>query len=132
MPELKIAWIYQYDDTKIILKWEKLLAAPSNRNDNGKGQSNDNETEIRRKTTGHFKKQTGKFWHEKAWTWLRKRNLMWNCIVTKINAIRTNYIKAKIDDLLRNNKSELRIDEEKSIKYKIFKGSKQAKNECKT
>ena len=49
----------------------------------------------------HFKRQIGEVAHEQTWTWLRKGNLKRETesliIAAQNNAIRTNYIKAKID-----------------------------------
>ena len=54
---------------------------------------------------GYFKRQIEEVAHEKTWTWLRKGNLKRETesliIAAQNNALRTNYIKAK---LIRRNK----------------------------
>ena len=49
--------------------------------------------------------------HEKTWTWQRKRNLTReteSCLTAHENsAIKTNYIKGKIDDMQQNDECSL-------------------------
>ena len=50
--------------------------------------------------------------HEKTWMWLRKGNLMRETeplliAVKKINALRTNHIKARIDKTQENSRCRL-------------------------
>ena len=56
---------------------------------------------------GHFKRQIGEVAHKKTWTWLRRGNLKRETesllIAAQNNAIRTNYIKAKIDKTQQNS-----------------------------
>ena len=56
---------------------------------------------------GHFKQQTSEISPEETWTWLRKGNLKRETesllIAAQNNAIRTNYVKARIDKTQRNN-----------------------------
>ena len=60
---------------------------------------------------GDFKQQTDKIALEKIWTCLQKENLKReteSLLITALNnAIRINYIKAKIDNRLQNNKYKL-------------------------
>ena len=55
----------------------------------------------RKQLYGHFKRQIGEVAHKKTWTWLRRGNLKRETesliITAQNNALRTNYIKAKID-----------------------------------
>ena len=55
----------------------------------------------RKQLSGYFKRQTSETSHAKTWTRLRKRNLKRETesllIAVQNNAIRTNYVKAKID-----------------------------------
>ena len=49
----------------------------------------------------HFKRQKSKISHRKTWTWLRKENLNRETesflIAAQNNAIRTEFVKARID-----------------------------------
>ena len=49
---------------------------------------------------GYFKQQTSEISHKKTWTWVKKGNLKKETesllMVDQNNAIRTNYIKARI------------------------------------
>ena len=60
---------------------------------------------------GYFKLQTGKISHEKTWTWIRKGNLRRKAesllIAAQNNTIRTNYVKAKTDNMQQNSKCRL-------------------------
>ena len=73
-----------------------------------KEQQNNTEMEIGRKNDGYFKRQTDEISHEKTWTWLLKGNFKRETesllIAAYNNAIRTNYIKAKIDKTQKNSK----------------------------
>ena len=84
---------------------ERLIRATSNSIDNINKTTKTRETEMGRKTTVwifHATKSPGEISHEKTWTWLRRGNLKRETesllIVAQNNAIRTNYIKAKIDN----------------------------------
>ena len=56
----------------------------------------------------HFKRQTDEILHEKTWTWLRKGYLCRESdsllIATQNNAIKLNYVKAKIDITTQQNR----------------------------
>ena len=71
--------------------------------------------------------------HEKTWIWLGKRNLKRETesilMVAHNNAIRTNYIKAKIDKIQQNR---LCGDRDETINHIISEGSKLTKKEYKT
>ena len=58
---------------------------------------------------GYFKRQTSKISHEKSWTWLRNGNIKKKNkkteslqIAAQNNAIRNNYVKARIDKMQQN------------------------------
>ena len=57
---------------------------------------------------GCFKQLTSNISHEKIWTWLRKGNIKRETesflITAQNNAIRTNYIKARIDKTQQNSR----------------------------
>ena len=65
---------------------------------------------------GYFKQQTGGITDMKTWTWLRKGNLMRETesllIVGQNNAIKNNYIKAKMNNTKQNNKFRLKDRDE--------------------
>ena len=71
-----------------------------------------------------------------TWTWLWKGNLKketeFLSIAAQNNAIRTNYIKAKIDHIQQNNKCKLRDDRDKTIYYILRECSKLVQKEYKT
>ena len=79
---------------------------------------------------GHFKWQTSEISHEKTWTWLIKENLKRKTesllIATQNKAIRTNYIKAKIDKIQQNSRCRLCGDKDETINHIIRKCSKLA------
>ena len=52
--------------------------------------------------TKENKEQTGETALDITWTWLRKGNIERKSIIFLNNAIRTNYIKAKINDPQKN------------------------------
>ena len=70
---------------------------------------------------GYFKRQTGEISHRKTWTWLRKGKLKRETesllIATQINAIRTNNVKAKIDNKQQNSKFRFCGDRNKTINH---------------
>ena len=74
--------------------------------------------------------------HEKTWTWLRNRNLIRETesllIPTQNNAIRTNYIKAKIDNTQQNSKFKLCGDKDETINHIICECSTLEQKENKT
>ena len=88
------------------------------------------------KTLWPFKRLINSISHEKTWTWLRKGNLKRETesllIVAQENAIRTNYIKARIDKTQQNSKCRLCGDRDETINHIISECSKLAKREYKT
>ena len=64
---------------------------------------------------------TAKLAHEKTGTWLRMRNLQREIvsllIVAQHNAIRTNYIKAKIDNKRQNSKCRRCEERDETVNY---------------
>jgi len=85
---------------------------------------------------GYFKRQTQEISHQKTWTWLRKGNLKRETesliIAAQDNAIRTNYIKAKIDKTQRNSKCRMCGDKDETINHIISECNKLAQREYKT
>ena len=85
---------------------------------------------------GYFKRQPSEIFHEKTWTWLRKGNFKGETesllIEARNNAIRTNYVKAKIDKTQQYSKCRLCNDRDETIKYIISEYSKLAQKEYKT
>ena len=80
LPSLKIASIHRFDDSKTAKKKKQRLITVT--------RNNMNSTRINRAITwkqkweeqllyGYLKWQASEIFHEKTWTWLRKRNLMW-------------------------------------------------------
>ena len=65
--------------------------------------------------------------HDKTWTWLRKGNLK----KETDNAIRTNHIKARIDNTQQNSKCRLCGDRDETINHMISKCRKLAQKEYK-
>ena len=70
----------------------------------------DNSSTITRKQKREKSKCvviSSKISHEKTWTWPRKRNFKreteYHLITVQNNAIRTNYVKARIDKTQHNN-----------------------------
>ena len=76
------------------------------------------------------------FFYEKSYMWLRKGNLKTETesllIVTLNNAIRTNYIKTRIDKMQQNRKCTLCDDRDKAINHLISEFNKLAQEEYKT
>ena len=72
--------------------------------------------------------------HEKTWTSLRKENLKRETesllIAAQNNAIRTNYIKARIDKTQQNSKCRLCGDRYESIEMKIRNEKRLRLNQC--
>ena len=84
---------------------------------------------------GRFKRLINNNSHEKTWTWLRKGNLKRETVSLQIaaqdNAIRTNYIKARIDKTQQNSKCRLCGDRDETINHIISECSKLAQKEYK-
>ena len=74
--------------------------------------------------------------YKKTWTWLRKRNLKRETesllIAAQNNAIRTNYIKARIDKMQQKSRCKLCVEREEMINHIISKCSKLGQKEYKT
>ena len=85
---------------------------------------------------GYFKRQIEEVAHEKTWTWLRKGNLKRETesliIAAQNNAIRTNYIKAKIDKTQQNSKCRLCGNRDETVNHVLCECSKLAQREYKT
>ena len=77
-----------------------------------------------------YKRQTSDISHEKTWTWLRKENLKRDTenllIAAQTNAIRTNYIKRRIEKSLKNIRYRLWGDRDEVINQIISECSKLA------
>ena len=118
---------------------EKLITSTRNDTDNTRR----NRMTITRKQKweekqlrGRFKRLINKISHQKSWTWLRKGALTRETEsllkAAKINAIRTNHIKARIDKTQQNSKCRLRGDRDKTINHIISECCKLAQKEYKT
>ena len=85
---------------------------------------------------GRFKRLINNISHQKTWTWLRKGNFNRETesllIAAQDNAIRTNYIKARIDKTQQNSKCRLCGDRDETINPIISECSKLAQKEYKT
>ena len=83
---------------------------------------------------GHFKRQTSKISHEKTWTWLRNRNLERETesllIAAQNDAIRTNYVKLRIDQTQQNSRCRLFSDRDETLNHIISECGKLAESEC--
>ena len=117
----------------------RLITATRNSTDNTKDQRNDNSQKTKggRKTTlWTFKRLTSDISHEKTWTWLRKGNLTRETesllIAAQNNAIRTSYIKARIDKTQQNSRCRLCGERDETINHVISECSKLAQKEYKT
>ena len=84
---------------KTKLNQTKKAVCNSNSNINRKKKKKWEEKQLH----GHFKQQTGEIAHEKPRAWQRKGDLKRETesllILAQNNAIRTNYIKVKIDNM---------------------------------
>ena len=82
---------------------------------------------------GRFKRLINNISHDKTWPWLRKGNFKRETesllIAAQDNAIRTNYIKARIDKTQQNSKCRLCGDRDETINHIISKCSKLAQKE---
>ena len=74
--------------------------------------------------------------HKKIWTWLRRGNFKRETesllIVAQNNAIRTNYVKMKIDKMQLNCKCSLSGNRDEIINHIISECSKRVQKEYKT
>ena len=79
---------------------------------------------------GRFKQLIKTISHDKTWTWLRKGNLKGETEsllkAAQNNAIRTNYIKARIDKMQQNSKCRLCGERDETINPIISECSKLA------
>ena len=116
-----------------------LITAIRNDTDN----TMDNRMTITRKQKwegkqiyGRFKRLINNISHDKTWTWLRKGNFKRETesllIAAQDNAIRTNYIKARIDKTQQNSKCRLCGNKDETINHIISECSKLAQKEYKT
>ena len=84
----------------------------------------------------YFKQQTSDMLHEKTWTWLRKGNLKRESesllMAAQNNAIRTNYVKSKIDKTQQSSKRGLCVNRDETINHIISECSKLAQKEYKS
>ena len=82
-----------------------------------------------------FKRLINNISHQKTWTWLRKGNLKRETESLQIaaldNAIRTNHIKARIDETQQNSKCRLCGDRDEMTNHIISECSKLAQKEYK-
>ena len=82
-----------------------------------------------------FKQLINNISHQKTWTWIRKGNLKRETesllIAAQDNAIRTNHIKARIDQTQQNNKWRLCGDRDETINHIISECSKLVQKEYK-
>ena len=83
----------------------------------------------RKQLYGCFKQLISIISHEKTLTWLRKGNLKRETesllIATENNAIRTNHIKARIDEMQKDSKRRLCGDRAQTINHIISKCQKE-------
>ena len=77
----------------------------------------------KKQLSGRFKRLINNISHQKTWTWLREGNLKRETesvqIAAQDNAIRTNYIKVRIDKTQQNSKCRLCGDRDKTINHII-------------
>ena len=89
----------------------------------------------RKQLYDHFKHLINNISHQTTWTWLRKGNLKRETEsllkAAQDNAIRTNHIKARIDNTQQNSKCWLCGDRDETINHIISKCSKLAQKEYK-
>ena len=85
---------------------------------------------------GRFKRLINNISHANTWTWLRKGNFKRETesllIAAQNNAVRTNYIKARIDKTQQNRKCRQCGDRDEIINHIISKCSKLVQKEYKT
>ena len=84
---------------------------------------------------GRFKRLINSISHEKTWLWRRKGNFKTEpeslLMAAQNSAVRTNYIKARIDKTQQNSKCRLCSDRDEVINHIISEGSKLAQKEYK-
>ena len=110
---------------------------------NNTDNTRDNRMTITRKQKweekqfyGFFKRLINNISHDKSWTWLKKGNFKRETesllMAAQNNALRTNYIKARIDKTQQNSKCRLCGDRYETINHIISECSKLAQKENKT
>ena len=117
LPALKIVQVYQYNNSKDYIKKskEKLITKASNSNDNMRTNRKTRKTRKQKREEkhlhGYYKPQTCKIAHKKTWTWQKKRETSRETesllIAAQNKAIRTSYIKEKIDNIQQYSKCRL-------------------------
>ena len=84
----------------------------------------------------HFKRLINNISHDKTCTWLRKGNFKRETesilIAAQNNAIRTNYIKARINKTPQNSKCRLCVGRDETLNHIISECSKLVQKEYKT
>ena len=84
---------------------------------------------------GRLKRLINNISHDKSWTWLKKENFMRETesllIAAQDSALRTNHIKARIDQTQQNSKCRLCDDRDETINHIISECSKLAQREYK-
>ena len=92
--------------------------------------------EAKKKIYGRFKRLKNTISHQKSWAWLRKgdfkRETKSLLIAAQNKAIRTNHIKAKIDETQQNSSCWLCDDRDETINHIISECNKLAQKEYKT
>ena len=112
----------------------RLITATRNNTDNMRT----NRTTITKKQKweenqlyGRYKRLIGNISSKKTWPWLRKGNLKretkFLLIAAQNNVIRTNHIKAKINNTQQNRRYKLCDDREETINHIISECSKLAR-----
>ena len=120
-------------------EWRLITARARSNTDDTKT----NKPEITRKQRWEekqlyrrFKRLTNDISHEKTWTWLKKGSLMRETesllITAQNNAVRTNYIKTKIDKTRQNSRRRLCGDRDEMINHIIGECSELTRKEYKT
>ena len=105
-------------------------------------RNNTNRTTINKKKGkktqlgGRFKRLISDISHKKTWLWLRKGNLKRDTefllTAAQNNAIKTYYIKARIDKTQLNSRCRLRGDRDETINHIISECRKLVQKEYKT
>ena len=116
-----------------------LITAIRNNNDNtidNRMKKKNREQKWEEKQIhGCFKRIINNISHEETWKWLRKGNFKRETesllMAAQKSAIKTNYIKARIDKTQQNSKCRLCSDRDETINHIISKCSKLAQKEYK-
>ncbi|MUZ80509.1 hypothetical protein GLN52_23935 [Shigella flexneri] len=119
---------------------ERLITAAKNSTKKKENSKTENKKARKEKWEkkhlhGLFIRRTKEIAHEKTWTWLRKGHLKRETesllTTAQNNAIRTNYIKAKIDKTQENSKCRLCGQRDETVNHIISECSKLAPKEYK-